>query len=464
LKRWRSKHWFPKKRSSKSAYRIRSADPTSQELVFRSKQLLIGNDNSCRSWNAAIRQHDAWCAKIWQIPTEREKKSKSMKWEAPPIYDSDHERSCLHRFRHRVHREHHGQRRQLLSEFGVLPGWLFTEKQLAKECQLKRLQLQYMMVPVWIRTANNLAKEWLHMIAFSPIFLTRALWFAERHIRLPGTSSKLTHQPSAFKRGLKSEAGSTVQLNWSNAAQENPAKSRLVTACFNWNRGDMFNVCESFGDFSQSAQKNCLSHLGMCTRDTRMRFERLMHALQPHKSYAGSRINRLETAIQQFRYLASSISTTLAIKVRTPVHLRPPKGCQSTSLISHLAVALAYSTHRVVPNVIRSMSSLILRRVFNVQRRLEMMLKVLCTHGLLHDMFQLMYTPGTQLIIHVSSSQRRVLRVRLLFRILECIAIIDSDVALTRNRLSFEYCLCSYCHKSCYSCCFPVQCICTGYF
>ena len=214
--------------------------------------------------------------------------------------------------------------------------------------------MQFMMLPVWIRKANNLAKEWLHMIAFSPIFLTRALWFAERHIRQPGTRSKITHQLSAFERDLKTEAGSTVQLHWSNAAQENPTKSG-----FNWNRGDMFNVCASFGDFCQSAQKNrSESHLGM-RGSTRMIFERLMHHLQPHKSYPGSRIHCFQRAIQAFRFLASDTSTTLAIKVRTPVHQRPPKGCQSTSLISYLAVSLVCSPHRVVLKVIRRMSSLI---------------------------------------------------------------------------------------------------------
>ncbi len=393
MKRWKSKHWGPGKRSSKSANRLRSADPTYQELIFRSKQLLIRNDNSCKSSNAVIIQHDLRCAKIWQIPTEQEKKAKSMKWKAPPIYcDSDHEGSCFRRFRHRFHREHHGQRRQLQLEFEVLPGWLFTAKQLEREFQLRRLQLQFMMLPVWIRTANNLAKQWLHMIAFSPIFLTLALWFAERHIQLPGTSSKLTHQLSAIKRALKTEAGSTVQLNWSNAAQENPTKSRLGTACFNWNRGDMFNVCASVEDLSHKNWN--WSHLGMCAR---MNFERLMNRLQPHKSYPGSPIHNRKREIQEFRYLASHISTTLAIKIRTPVHLHPPKGCQSTSLISYLAVSLSCSTHRVVPKVIRRMSSLILRRVFNVQRRLEMMLKVLCTHGLLYD------TPTYTVSAHVHS-------------------------------------------------------------
>ncbi len=76
-----------------------------------------------------------------------------------------------------------------------------------------------------------------------------------------------------------------------------------------------------------------------------------------------------------------------------------------------------------------------------------------------HDLLspRIVYTPGTQHILHVSSGQRRVLRVRLLFRILDCIAIIDSDVAQTLNRLSFEYCLCCHYHKSRCSCCLPVR-------
>ncbi len=79
-------------------------------------------------------------------------------------------------------------------------------------------------------------------------------------------------------------------------------------------------------------------------------------------------------------------------------------------------------------------------------------------------LLQLMYTPGTQHVLLVSSGQRRVLRVRLLFRILDCIASIDSDVGQTLNPLSFEYCLCCHHHKSRCSCCSAVQCVCKGYF
>ncbi len=373
-------------------YRLRSADLTARELVAlsaRSKQRLTGNDNSCKNWNAAIEQHDL--RREWQIPTKKEKASKNMKWKKPDIdYDSDFGRGCFHRRRRgRFHREHHGQPRHLQPEYAVLPGWLRTANQLEKECRSRQLQLKFAMLPDWLRTANQLA--WLQMIAFSPIFLTRALCFAERLTRTRSKCS-LTHQFSTVESGLglKTEVGSTVQLHWSNAAQKNPKKSRLW-----WNQNHIFNLA-SFGHLSQAAQKNSnKSHLETASfnrhrgdSDLMRKFEYLLNNLQPHKRYPGSRLCNLERKIREVKYYSSVISTNLAIKVRTPVLWRPPKGCQSPSWISLLADALARNTHQVGSDAkaIRSMSSHILRRVFNVLRRLEMFAKVSHIHRLHHNL------------------------------------------------------------------------------
>ncbi len=266
-----------------------------------------------------------------------------MKWKARHVnYGSDYGRG-------RFHRESHGQPRQLQLEFALLPGWLQTANQLAKESQSRQLKLKLDMLPAWLRTANDLTKKWLHMNAFAPIFFTRALWFADRLLSLRSKISS-THKPSTINRGLiKTGVGSIIQLHWSNVAQEIPNKSRLKTPSLHWDRGGTFNICKSFGAY-----------------------------LQPHKRYPGSPIFELEREIREVRYFSSVSSTKLAINVRTPFLWRPPKGCQSTSFISLLAVALACGTHQVCPNAqtIRKMSCPIIRRAFNVQRRLEMSTKV----------------------------------------------------------------------------------------
>jgi hypothetical protein len=341
-KRWSSKFWRRPTNGYRShcfANRIdrESLDSISQELVLQPevRHRLVGYDNSCKGWITAIDN----CASAADVCQKKSSSPRHRKF------------SFFRRFQWKDD----------------------VRRTITLNLDPRTRTLTAAFLPDCIRKPNRLAKEWLQMIAFAPIFMSHAVGFAEQHVmhrlRMAISNCSLTYQLSNIRNSfsLGSRNGSALELSWSNgfATQRRHSDEQPGTQCLNWKRLELDQSrygCHGF--------KDC----GRC---------------KPYCRHNGCLIFCLQRQMRQLWH-CSSLLTKMAIDVRIPRLWRPSKGCQA-ALCAHLAVALACSNHQAgwSAKAVMGMTCCILRRAFNVKRKLQMMAQVAHACSVLGHLAQL---------------------------------------------------------------------------
>jgi hypothetical protein len=196
--------------------------------------------------------------------------------------------------------------------------------------------------PDFSTTPNDSAKHWLRTMAFLPIFVFRALYFSEQFAmnRLQAAKRKyqqhLTPQSSFFHSNYKTQAGSAVDLLWTNKKpyfRDAPARFPNVE----WSSSNTHGT-DAYG------------------------------ILELYTRCPGSLYFELQRRMWQLRRMSPFLSSNLVFNVWNPQLVRPPKGCNS-ALSAYLAVALACGPQQSRKSSTQACGC-ILRRVFCVQRRL----------------------------------------------------------------------------------------------
>jgi hypothetical protein len=210
-------------------------------------------------------------------------------------------------------------------------------------------------LPDFSRTPNECVKQWLQTIAFLPILVTRAFFFAERFVlhklQMKNTQSqrRLTPHVSCFSTNCKTQVGSSIDLLWST-------------------NKPYYRGTPTFLSRNANIEWNCSNTHGIDDSGT----------LQLYSRCPGSLCFELQRKMWQLQRISSFLSTSLAINVWAPQPLRSSKSCDA-ALSAHLAAGLACGPQQSRRTFMKICDG-ILSRVFCVQifqRRLQMISQVL---------------------------------------------------------------------------------------
>jgi hypothetical protein len=229
--------------------------------------------------------------------------------------------------------------------------------------------------PYELGLPNQWATDSLQMIAFAPIFLSHATRFAMRLVKhqlctMDEFHGSLTYQPSIIthRYNLVARARSSVELSWSNVSktQSHQGDKQPLTQGFTWKRLEIDGLGQRFA-----------------IENGRMKFFHDCGRCKPYCRHENGSLYRYhQMQMRQLWCSSRPLSTQMAIDLHIPDLRRPPQGC-AAAMSAYLAVALTCCRHQQPGfnvRAVKRMSFCILRRVFNVRTRLQMMAQV--THTL----------------------------------------------------------------------------------
>ncbi len=219
---------------------------------------------------------------------------------------------------------------------------------------------------------NRLATDLLQKIAFAPIFLSHATRFAERLVKhrlcsMDKFDDSLTHQTTSFvthRFNLVARARSSLELSWSNElTQRSDGDEQPAAPGFTWKKLEIDGLGQRFA-----------------IENGRMRFFHDCGRCKPHCRHEnGSLYWHRQRQMRQLWCSPHPLLTKMAIDLRIPYLQRPPQGC-AAAMSAHLAVAICRHLPGFNVKALKRMNFCILRRVFNIQTRLQMMAQVTQIH------------------------------------------------------------------------------------
>jgi hypothetical protein len=311
-----------------------SADQEEKKLVLRSecrRRHCVGSGSSCENWNDALEKLDR------RIPVSSKKKCTDCNWLIPKGWKTRClECHMLQKQRQQRHGRDSSKRRKFRSTCPV--HWTIKPIIMTPDACL----------PDSRRTPNDTVKQWLQAIAFLPILVTRAFFFAERFVlqklQMKNTQSQRRLMPHVwcFSSNCKTRVGSSIDVLWSN---KKPHFRYLPSRYPNveW-------ICSNTHGIDESG------------------------ALQLYSRCPGSLCFELQRKMWQLQRISSFLSTSLVINAWAPHPLRSSKSC-TPAMSAYLALGLSCGPQQSRRTFMKIWNC-IFSRVFCVQRRLQMISQV----------------------------------------------------------------------------------------